>query len=155
MESLLAQLVALRDSWKAIWNEAKLIAFSLQLEVKLFRDRNSTAKKRTRFQYDDTPDKNVNEMNEADESTEKAHFRNYLFISDAKTSIHTHTHTHAHKKRNINPKTCTIEKDKLLVIIVLLESLQFISVQKTNFGYLQLCLELPKDVKRRIKAQSS
>ena len=48
---LLAQLVALRESWEAIWNEAKLVAFSQQIEVKLFRDRNSTAKKRTRFQY--------------------------------------------------------------------------------------------------------
>ena len=33
IESLLAQLVALRDSWKAIWNEAKLVASSLQIEV--------------------------------------------------------------------------------------------------------------------------
>ena len=29
LESLLAQLVALRDSWKAIRNEAKLVASSL------------------------------------------------------------------------------------------------------------------------------
>ena len=29
VESLLAQLVAFRDSWKAIWNEAKLVAPSL------------------------------------------------------------------------------------------------------------------------------
>ena len=34
----------------------------------------------------------------------------YLFISDAKTYIRIYTHTK--KKRNINPKTCTIEKDK-------------------------------------------
>ena len=32
-ESLLTQLVALRDSWKAIWNEAKLVESSLQIEV--------------------------------------------------------------------------------------------------------------------------
>ena len=35
IESLLAQLVAFRDSnleWKAIWNEAKLVAFSLQIK---------------------------------------------------------------------------------------------------------------------------
>ena len=45
IESLRAQLVTLRDSWKAIWNEAKLVASSLQIEVKLFRDRNYTARK--------------------------------------------------------------------------------------------------------------
>ena len=33
IESLLAQLVALRDSWKAIWNEAQTDASSLQIEV--------------------------------------------------------------------------------------------------------------------------
>ena len=42
IESLLAQLVALRDSWKAIWNEAKLVASSLQIEVKNFRHRSTT-----------------------------------------------------------------------------------------------------------------
>ena len=35
--------------------------------------------KKMRFQYKDTPDENVNEMNEADESTEEAHFRKYIF----------------------------------------------------------------------------
>ena len=78
IESLRAQLVTLRDSWKAIWNEAKLVASSLQIEVKLFRDRNYTARKRTRFQYEDIPDENVNKINE-DKFTKKANFRNYMF----------------------------------------------------------------------------
>jgi len=33
VESLLTQLVGLRDSWKAMWNEAELVASSLQTEV--------------------------------------------------------------------------------------------------------------------------
>ena len=49
MESLLAQLVALRDSLKAIWNEAELIASSLQMEVKLLRHHSTTARRRTKF----------------------------------------------------------------------------------------------------------
>ena len=60
-------------------NEAKLVASSLSIEIKLFRDGNSTAKKRTRFQYEDTPDKNVNEMNKADKPTEEGHFRKHIF----------------------------------------------------------------------------
>ena len=51
IESLLVQLVALRDSWKAIWNEAKLVASRLQIEVKYLRYRSTTARKITRF-YD-------------------------------------------------------------------------------------------------------
>ena len=80
IKSLLAQLVALWDSWKATWNEAKLVASNLQIEVKLFRDRNTTARKRTRFQYEDTLDENVNEMNEADESLRKPTFESTYFI---------------------------------------------------------------------------
>ena len=64
IESLLAQLVALRDSWKAIWNDAKLVASSLQIIVEIFRRHVTTARKRTRFHDDDAPDENVNEMNE-------------------------------------------------------------------------------------------
>ena len=71
--------MALRDSWKAIWNEAKLVAPSLQVEVKLFRDRNITARKSTRFQYESTSDENVIEINETDESTEEAYFRKHIF----------------------------------------------------------------------------
>ena len=66
--------MALRDSWKAIWNETKLVASTLQLEVKLSGDRNSNVSKRTRFQYDDTLNDNVNEVNEADKYTKEAHF---------------------------------------------------------------------------------
>ena len=47
IESLLAQLVAIRDSWKVAWNEAKLVASSRQMEVILIRDRSTTARKRT------------------------------------------------------------------------------------------------------------
>ena len=79
IECLLAQLVPLRDSWKAVWNEAKIVASSLQIEVRLHRDRSTTARKRTRFHNEDTPDENVNEMNEADESAEEAHFRIHIF----------------------------------------------------------------------------
>ena len=37
--SLTQQLVALQDSLKAVWNEAKLVASSLQIQVTLLRDR--------------------------------------------------------------------------------------------------------------------
>ena len=43
IESLLAQLVALRDSRNAAWNEAKLVASSLQIEAKLPMDRSTIA----------------------------------------------------------------------------------------------------------------
>ena len=78
IESVLAQLMALRDSWKAIWNDAKLVASSLQIELKLFRDRSTTARKRIRFYDEDTPDENVNEMNKADKSPEEGHFRKHI-----------------------------------------------------------------------------
>ena len=45
IESLLAQLVVLRDSWK----EAKLGASSLQMEVKLFGYRSTTARKKNKI----------------------------------------------------------------------------------------------------------
>jgi len=61
VESLLTQLVALRDSGKAIWNEVKLVASSLQTEEKLFRIPSTTARKRMRFHDEDTPEENVNE----------------------------------------------------------------------------------------------
>ena len=73
VESLLVQLVALRDSWKTAWNEAKLVASSLQIEVRLSRDRSTTARKRTRFHNEDTPHENVNGMNEAYEYPEEVH----------------------------------------------------------------------------------
>ena len=73
IESMHAELVALRDSWKAIWNRAKIVASSLQIEIKLSRDRSITARKRTRFHDEDTPDETVNKMSEAEESPEEAH----------------------------------------------------------------------------------
>ena len=42
LESLLDQLMSLRESWKAMWNEAKLVASSLKIEVKLFKGRSNT-----------------------------------------------------------------------------------------------------------------
>ena len=47
VESLLAQVVALRGSWKAVWNEAMFVASSLLIEIKLLRDRSTTARKIT------------------------------------------------------------------------------------------------------------
>ena len=47
IESWLAQLVAHGDSYKAILNEAKLVASSQQIEVKFFRHRSTTSIKRT------------------------------------------------------------------------------------------------------------
>ena len=46
IESLLAQLLALQDSWKAMWNEAKLVASNLEIEMKLSMNRGATARKR-------------------------------------------------------------------------------------------------------------
>ena len=74
IESLLAQLLALQDSWKAMWNEAKLVASNLEIEMKLSMNRGATARKRKRFH-----DENVDEMNETDESPEEAHFRKHIF----------------------------------------------------------------------------
>ena len=79
IESLLAQLVALRDSLKAIWNEAKFVASSPQIEVKLLRHCSTNARKRTRFHDEDTLDENINEMNKADESHEEANFQKHIF----------------------------------------------------------------------------
>ena len=77
IESLLALLVALRDSWKAEWNDAKLVACSLQIEVKLNMDRIITARKR--FHDENTSDENANEINEAYQSPEEAHIRKHIF----------------------------------------------------------------------------
>ena len=44
IESLLAQLVALQDSWEAMWNEAKLVASSLHIEIKLYINCRTTAR---------------------------------------------------------------------------------------------------------------
>ena len=80
IENLHAQLVTLRDSWKAVWNEAKLVASSLHIEVLLLMDRSTTARKRARFRYENTREENVNEMNEADKSHEEALFRMHIFM---------------------------------------------------------------------------
>ena len=66
IESLLTQLVILRDIWDAVWIEAKLVASSLQIEVELPRDRSTTARRGTRLHDEDTPGEGVNEMNDAD-----------------------------------------------------------------------------------------
>ena len=74
IESLLAQLVVLRDSRKATRNEDKSVAFSQQIEVRLSRDRSTTARKRARSHDEDAPDENVNQMNKEDESQEEVYF---------------------------------------------------------------------------------
>ena len=81
LESLLDQLMSLRESWKAMWNEAKLVASSLKIEVKLFKGRSNTTRKRTRFHDDPVQYENVNEMLESDESPEEAHFRKHISMS--------------------------------------------------------------------------
>ena len=48
------------------------------MEVKLLRDHSATARKKARFHVEDTLDENVNEMNEADDSPEEAHFRKHI-----------------------------------------------------------------------------
>ena len=75
IESLLAQLMARRDSWKTTWHEAKLVACCLQIEVKLLRHRSTTDRKRTIFHDEDELDENVSEMNEVDLSSDEANFR--------------------------------------------------------------------------------
>ena len=63
---------------KAIWNEAKLVTSSLQIEVILLRDSSTNA--RVKGVHDeDTPDEIFNEMNEADKPDEEAHFRKHIF----------------------------------------------------------------------------
>ena len=42
-------------------------------------DRSTNARKRTSFHDEDKPDENVNEMKEADECLEEAHFRKHIF----------------------------------------------------------------------------
>ena len=60
--------------------EDKLVASSLQIEVTLFKGRSATTRKSTRFHDEHTPDENVNEMNEADESPEEAHFWKHIIF---------------------------------------------------------------------------
>ena len=79
MQSLLAQLLAIMVCWRALWSEAKLVASSLHIEEELLRQRSTTARKRTIFNDEDTPDENVNKINEADVSTEEAHVRKNIF----------------------------------------------------------------------------
>ena len=45
----------------------------------MLRDRSTTARKRTRFNDEDTSDENVNKLYEADESPEEAHSRRHIF----------------------------------------------------------------------------
>ena len=80
VENLLVQPEAFRESWKAsVRNEAKLVASSLQIEVGLFSQHSTIARKRTGFHDEDTRDDYVIEMNEADESPEEAHFLRHIF----------------------------------------------------------------------------
>ena len=63
-----------------MWNEAKLVASSLQIEIKLFKGRSTITRKRTRFHDEHTPDGNAKEMSEADESPEEAYCESTYFM---------------------------------------------------------------------------
>ena len=58
IESLHSQVVALRDNWQAMWNEAKTVSSSLQIEVKLC----STAT-RKRFKIHNKADEQTSDEN--------------------------------------------------------------------------------------------
>ena len=47
--------------------------------VRLLTDHSATARRGARFHDEDTSDENVSDMNEADESSEEAHFRKHMF----------------------------------------------------------------------------
>ena len=62
-----------------MWNKSKRVAPILQIEIKLFRNRSATARKR--FHDDsDTADENTEEINGADKSSEGAHFKSLYFM---------------------------------------------------------------------------
>ena len=69
--------MALRGSWKAALNEAKLVAASLQIDARSFRHRRTTDRKR--FHNEHAPDENENEMIEAVESPMEANL--YILCS--------------------------------------------------------------------------
>ena len=61
-----------------MWNEARLVAPSQQIEGKHLIHRSTTARKIKTFHDKDAPDKYVHEMIEAGESPEEAHFRKHM-----------------------------------------------------------------------------
>ena len=48
------------------------------IDVAIFMHRSATARKRTRFNDEDTLDENIDEENKADESCENGHFRKHM-----------------------------------------------------------------------------
>lgn len=80
IETLLEDLVKLRSNWKGIWNEAKEVALNLKMEIKFCHGRGHVARKRTRMHDDtSTPEANMVEMNDTDDSPEEAYFRKTVF----------------------------------------------------------------------------
>lgn len=69
VESLLSQIVSLRDNWQAKWNETELVASGLQFEVKLSR-----ATIRKRIKIHDRADEQM-----FDENVKEAYCRKHIF----------------------------------------------------------------------------
>ena len=80
IEALLENLMKLRSNWKAIWNEAKEVALNLEIEIKYVSGRGHASRKR-KMMHDEssTPEANLEEMNDADDSPEEAYFRKTVF----------------------------------------------------------------------------
>ncbi|XP_053167420.1 52 kDa repressor of the inhibitor of the protein kinase-like [Hemicordylus capensis] len=75
IETLLTDLTKLRNNWKCMWNEAKLVVSNLKIEIKLSRRCGGVRRKRARPHDDSTPDANLEEMNDTDDTPEEAYFR--------------------------------------------------------------------------------
>ena len=69
----------LRSNWKGIWNEAKEVAINLKMEIKNFHGRRYVHRKR-QIMHDGTgtTEANIAEVNDTDDSPEKAYFRKKL-----------------------------------------------------------------------------
>ena len=81
IEELLQELIELRNNWKPIWHEAKLVASNLGIEVTLSRGRGGKKRKITQLQdelYDAMPDTDLSNIKEV-ESPEEAYFRKSVF----------------------------------------------------------------------------
>ena len=86
IETLLEDMVKLRSNWKRIWNEAKEVALNLKMDIKFSHGRGHVSRKRTRMHDGtSTPEANMAEMNDTDDSQEEAYFRKtvfYVFIDN-------------------------------------------------------------------------
>ena len=79
ISSLLNQISEIRSQWKALWNEAKLVASNLEIEIKLSRGRSAANRKRSRFHDDTGPVSKLTERTEGYEIPEETHFRQSVF----------------------------------------------------------------------------